>query len=122
VNQIAQYINSGRYSNNPDKVNAPYFSNIENVLGLTLPVALTQEMSHLHLAQGLSSLVNVRNIWVYDNGTLINSQPFTSYAAAQEAIGLPRTSVAVRRNIYTGKAYLNRYTFYSHLTPREEKS
>ena len=114
VNQIAQYINSGRYTNNPDKVNAPYLSNIENVLGLTLPVTLTPEMSHLHLAQSFSSLVNVRNILVYDNGTLLNSQPFTSFADASEAIGLPRTSVAVRRNIDTGKAYLNRYTFYSY--------
>ena len=89
-------------------------SNIENVLGLTLPVALTPEMSHLHLAQSFSSLVNVRNILVYDNGTLLNSQPLTSFADASEAIGLPRTSVAVRRNIDTGKAYLNRYTFYSY--------
>lgn len=79
-------------------------------------------MSHLHLAQAFSSLVTVRNIWVYDNGRLINSQPFTSYAAAQEAIGIPRASVAVRRNIDTGKAYLNRYTFYSYFTPQESKN
>jgi hypothetical protein len=123
-----------------DKVNAPYLSNIENVLGLTLPVVLTPEMSHLHLAQGFSSLVNVRNIWIYDNigeisrnskgskispnvhGTLLNSQPFTSYANAQESIGLPRTSVAVRRNIDTGKAYLNRYTFYSYPTSPASQS
>jgi hypothetical protein len=36
-------------------------------------------------------------------------------ADAQEAIGIPRTSVAIRRNIDTGKSYLNRYTFYSYL-------
>lgn len=79
VNQIAQYVNSGRDSNNPNKVNAPDLSNIMNVLGLTLPVVLTPTMSHLHLAQAFSSLVNVRNVWVYDNGRLLNSQPFTSY-------------------------------------------
>jgi hypothetical protein len=46
-----------------------------NVLRLTLPVVLTPEMSHLHLAQAFSSLVNVRNVWVYDNGKLLNSKP-----------------------------------------------
>ena len=116
VNQIAQYVNSGRYSNNPNKVNAPDLSNIMNVLRLTLPVVLTPTMSHLHLAQAFSSLVNVRNVWVYDNGRLLNSQPFTSYADAQDAIGIPRTRVAIRRTIDTGKSYLNRYTFYSYLT------
>ena len=89
--------------------------NVIYVLNLTLPVELTPAMSHLHLAQAFSSLVNVRNVWVYDNGRLLNSQPFTSYGDAQEAIGIPRTSVAVRRNIDTGKSYLNRYTFYSYL-------
>ena len=77
VNQIAQYVNYGRYSNNPNKVNAPDLSNIMNVLRLTLPVVLTPTMSHLHLAQAFSSLVNVRNVWVYDSGRLLNSQPFT---------------------------------------------
>ena len=115
VNQIAQYANAGRYSNNPNKVNAPDLSNILNVLRLTLPVVLSPTMSHLHLAQAFSSLVKVRNVWVYENGRLLNSQPFTSFAAAQEAIGIPRTSVAIRRNIDTGKPFLNRYTFYSYL-------
>ena len=78
---------------------------------------LTPEMSHLHLSQAFSSLVSVRMVWVYDNGKLLNSQPFTSYADASEAIGIPRNSVAVRRNIDTGKANLSRYTFYSYLTP-----
>lgn len=40
VNQIVQYANKGRYSNNPDKLSAPDLSNIENILGLTLPVLL----------------------------------------------------------------------------------
>jgi len=43
VNQIVQYANKGRYSNNPDKVSAPDLSNIENILGLTLPVLLTKK-------------------------------------------------------------------------------
>lgn len=70
-------------------------------------------MSHRQLAKAFSSLVKNRNIWVYDNGVLLSSKPYTSYAEAQEAIGIPRTSVAIRRKIDTGKAYLNRYTFYS---------
>lgn len=49
----------------------------------------------------------------------LDRNQFSSWLAgfidAQESIGLPRTSVAVRRNIDTGKAYLNRYTFYSYL-------
>lgn len=114
VIKISQYINTGRYSNNPDRVSPPDLNCVKNVLGLTLPVTLTPEMTHLHLSQAFSSLVKVRNVWVYDNGILVNSQPFTSYAAAQEAIGIPRTSVVVRRNIDTGKFYLNRYTFYSY--------
>ncbi|CCO27488.1 LAGLIDADG homing endonuclease (mitochondrion) [Rhizoctonia solani AG-1 IB] len=90
VNQIAQYTNSGRYSNNSNKVNAPDLSNIINVLRLALPVMLTPAMSHLHLAQAFSSLVNVRNVWVYDNGRLLNSQPFTSYFVYSATMSLYR--------------------------------
>ena len=37
---IANYINKGRYSNNPDKSIAPSIETINNVLSLTLPVSI----------------------------------------------------------------------------------
>jgi len=50
-------------------------------------VALTPEMRHVNLAQAFARLVKERKIWVYDNGVLLNSQPFTTYGDAMEAIG-----------------------------------
>lgn len=70
-------------------------------------------MTHLILAQNFSKLINTRNVWVYDKGVLLNGSPFLSYAEAQEALGISRISVAVRRNIDTGKLYLKRFSFYS---------
>jgi hypothetical protein len=70
-------------------------------------------MNHLVLAPNFAKLITSRSVWVYDNGDLVIGSPFESYAEAQAAIGIPRTSVAVRRNIDTGKLYLQRYSFYS---------
>jgi hypothetical protein len=58
--------------------------------------------------------------WVYDNGVLVNEKPFTTFAAAMEAIGYSPTSVAGRRTIDTGKAVGGRYTFYS--SPKSPRS
>jgi len=65
---IANYINKGRYSNNPDKSIAPSIETINNVLSLTLPETLTPEMLHVDLAQQFVRAISTRNIWVYDNG------------------------------------------------------
>ena len=37
-------------------------------------------MTYLMLAQSFDKMNKTRNVWVYDNGRLLNSQPFTSYA------------------------------------------
>jgi hypothetical protein len=76
-------------------------------------VALTPEMRHVNLAQAFARLVKERKIWVYeyeyDNGVLLNSQPFTlrprpgaeaTYGDAMEAIGYSRTSIAARPGLY----------------------
>ena len=110
---IANYINKGRYSNNPDKSIAPSIETINNVLSLTLPVTLTPEMLHVDLAQQFVRAISTRNIWVYDNGVLVSDNPFTTFASAIRAIGYSPTSVAGRRRIDTGKAVGGRYTFYS---------
>jgi len=79
---IANYINKGRYSNNPDKSIAPSIETINNVLSLTLPVTITPEMLHVDLAQKFARAISTRNIWVYDNGVLVNDKPFTTFASA----------------------------------------
>jgi hypothetical protein len=113
VSEIAKYINNGRYSTNINKVSPPSLENVNKVLELTLPVKLTPEMRHVNLAQAFARLVKERKIWVYDNGVLLNSQPFTTYGDAMEAIGYSRTSIAARRTIDTGKIIGGRYTIYS---------
>jgi hypothetical protein len=119
VSEIAKYINNGRYTTNLNKVSPPSIVIIIKVLELTLPVALTPEMRHVNLAQAFARLVKERKIWVYDNGVLLNSQPFTTYGDAMEAIGYSRTSIAARRTIDTGKIIGGRYTIYSAPQPTE---
>jgi hypothetical protein len=119
VSEIAKYINNGRYTTNLNKVSPPSIVIIIKVLELTLPVALTPEMRHVNLAQAFARLVKERKIWVYDNGVLLNSQPFTTYGDAMEAIGYSRTSIAARRTIDTGKIIGGRYTNYSAPQPTE---
>lgn len=113
VYQIANYINDGRYSTNPNKVLEPKIENIQKVLDITLTVVLTPEMSHLDLAKAFASLIKERNIWVYDNDKLINYKPFSTFVDAMKAIGYSPTSTAARRSIDTGKIIGGRYTFYS---------
>jgi LAGLIDADG endonuclease len=110
---IGNYINTNRYSTALNTVPEPSLSSIKRVLNLFLPVSLTPEMSHLILAQTFAGHVKSRQVWVYNNGVLIKGSPFDTYASAQEAIGLSRISVVVRRKIDSGKLYLNRYTFFS---------
>ena len=110
---MLKYTNNGRYSTNVKKMSPPSMQSINQVLLLTLPVKLTREMRHVDLAQAFARLVKERNIWVYDNGVLLNSQLFTTYGEAMESIGYSRTSTAARRNLDTGKIVGGRYTFYS---------
>lgn len=115
VFQISNYINEGRYSTNSNKgeVSKPDFNTIQKVLNLNLPIKLAPEMLHVDLAKAFAKLIKNRNIWVYDNGVLINSQPFTSFSAAMKAIGYSANSVAARRTLDTGKLVKGRYLFYS---------
>jgi hypothetical protein len=110
---IADYINKGRYSNNPDKSISPPIETINNVLSLTLPVTLTPEMWHVDLAHNFVCAISTRNIWVYDNGVLVSDKPFTTFSSAMQAIGYSPTRVAGRQTIDTGKAVGGQYTFYS---------
>ena len=91
----------------------PDLNTIQKVLNLNLPIKLTPEMLHVELAKAFAKLIKNRNIWVYDNGVLMNSQPFTSFSGAMEAIGYSPKSVAARRTLDTGKIVKGRYTFYS---------
>lgn len=113
--KISQYVNSGRYSSNPNPVQTPSLIEINKVLNLNLPVILTPNMSHVDLAKALTSKVKPNAIWVYDNGVLVNEnqEPFSSFASAMEAIGYSKTSIAGRRTLDTGKIIGGRYTFYS---------
>jgi LAGLIDADG endonuclease len=113
VFQIAKYINDGRYTSNSNKSEKPDFNTIQKVLSMNLPIKLAPEMLHVDLAKAFAKLIKNRNIWVYDNGVLINSQPFTSFSTAMKAIGYSASSVAARRTLDTGKFVNGRYTFYS---------
>lgn len=111
--EISMYANSGRYSTNPNPVQAPSLTEIHKVLNLNLPVTLTPNMLHVDLAKAFASKVKPSAIWVYDNGVLLNENPFSSFASAMEAIGYSKTSIAGRRSIDTGKIIGGRYTFFS---------
>lgn len=120
VLNIANYINTGRYSTNVNNVNAPSLDNINYILKLNLPIKLTPEMQHTDLAKAFARLVKGRQIWVYDLlaeqealGILINFEPFSSFGDAMQFIGYSRTSIAARRTLDTGKLVAGRYTFYS---------
>ena len=113
VHKISQYINKGRYSTNSNRLKVISLSDITQVLNLKLPMTLKPEMSHMDLAKAFARIFSKHNIWVYDNGILLNEKPYTSFRAAMEATGYSKTSVAARRSIDTGKVIGGRYTFYS---------
>ena len=115
VKDISNSINTARYSNKNVSKILPNIETINKVLSINLPVKLTPDMKHLILSQSFARLVKSRQVWAYDNGKLVKGSPFSSYAEAQVAIGLGRESVAIRRNIDTGKLYLKRYSFYSKI-------
>ena len=114
VLNISKSINTARYSNKPNPVKLIGLDEINKILSIDLPIKLTPEMNHLILSQRFAKLISSRSVWVYDNGKLVTGSPFASYAEAQGSIGISRTSVVVRRNIDTGKLYLQRYSFYSN--------
>ena len=114
VLDISKSINTARYSNKPNPVKLIGLDQINKILSIDLPIKLTPEMNHLILSQRFAKLISSRSVWVYDNGKLVTGSPFASYAEAQGSIGISRTSVVVRRNIDTGKLYLQRYSFYSN--------
>ena len=114
VLEISKSINKARYSNNPNPVKLIELDQINKVLSIDLPIKLNPEMKHLVLSQRFAKLITSRSVWVYDSGKLVTGSPFASYSEAQHAIGISRTSVAVRRNVDTGKLYLQRYLFYSN--------
>jgi hypothetical protein len=113
VKDISNSINTARYSNNIVSNKLPNIDTINKVLSINLPVKLIADMNHLILSQSFARLLTSRQVWVYDNGILILGSPFSSYAEAQEAIGIPQNSLAIRRNIDKDKLYLKRYSFYS---------
>ena len=110
---ISCYVNTGRYTTNPNRANCPSLSDIYKVLDLKLPVKLQPEMLHVDLGKAFARIFREKTIWIYDNGVLLYEEPFTSFAAAMEAIGYSKTSVAARRSIDTGKVIGGRFTFYS---------
>ena len=87
---------------------------IQEVLKLNVPLKLTPEMSHTDFAKNLASNLNLKTIWVYENGVLLNNKPFSSFALAMVSIGYSKSSVAARRSIDTGKIIGGKYTFYSN--------
>lgn len=86
---ISQFINTGRYSSNPNPGKAPNLADIKKVLNLNLPVTLTPSMLHVDLAKAFARKVKTRAIWVYENGVLLNGSPFSSFA--MEAAGYSKT-------------------------------
>ena len=80
--KISQYVNSNRYSTNPNQAQAPSLTEINKVLNLNLPVTLSPSMLHVDLAKAFASKVKPSAIWVYDNGVLLNGNPFSSFASA----------------------------------------
>ena len=52
---ISQFINTGRYSTNPNPCKAPNLADIKKVLNLNLPWTLTPSMLHVYLAKAFAT-------------------------------------------------------------------
>lgn len=114
---IANYINGRRYTNAAVAAVMPVIN--PALFEAVLPVQLTPTITHVELAKAFARLVTSRQIYVYDNGSLVPGSPFSSQPSALEAIGESKRSSAVKRNIDTGKAFKERFTFYS--APKADK-
>lgn len=105
---ISQYINDGRYTTNTNPVRAPAVELIKAVLAMVLPIRLTPDMTHLTLSKMYGRLLkNGREIYVYVDGVLVNTQPVSSFADAATKAGLARNSARPRRYFDTGKTFVS---------------
>jgi hypothetical protein len=107
---ITAYMNDGRYSTASVMVPAPTLEMIKHVLSLSPPLTRQPGMSQLEYAKAIVRILGVL-IYIYDNGKLHSIH--NSYAAAQEAVGIKRTSRIISRTIDTGRLYAGRYEFTS---------
>jgi len=114
IAMISAYMNNGRYSNNPVSVVVPTLEHIASVLALPPLVIRQPWMSQLDYSKLQGQGVKQKQVFVYENGTLLGQ--YNSYADAQTALGLDRKAVVVRRYIDTGKTFNGRYTFTSTKT------
>lgn len=113
--KIAQYINTGRYSNNPDGIAAePSKEEILGVLDTKLPLTRTPEMTQVKFSQAFAKAKGgSKEVWVYKDGVLLSEVPSVNSNAAMRVAGLSPLGSAVRRTIDTGKVVGQGFTFYS---------
>lgn len=118
--KISKSLNKDRYTTSAQAVSLLREESILEVLDIDLPIKLTPKMSNTQLSraykQSKLSLTGYK-VWIYDNDILMSAEGYPNYASANAAIGLNRSSVAIGRNIDTGKKYKDRYTFYSYVLP-----
>lgn len=114
---IALSINENRYSTNPKgPVTPPTPEEIAKVLAMKPPFNIKNGDSHHKLSRQLTIEKGGRRgftVYVYKEGIQIEGSPFSTYGAANRAIGLRSNSRTISRNIDTGKLYKNTYLFTS---------
>lgn len=114
---IASSINDNRYSTNPKgPATAPTPEEIDKVLSVEPPFNIKNGDSHHKLSRQITLEKGGRRgftVYVYKDGVQIEGSPFSTYGAANRAIGLRSNSRTISRNIDTGKLYKNTYLFTS---------
>lgn len=114
---IASSINDNRYSTNPKgPATAPTPEEIDKVLSVEPPFNIKNGDSHHKLSRQITLEKGGRRgftVYVYKDGVQIEGSPFSTYGAADRAIGLRSNSRTISRNIDTGKLYKNTYLFTS---------
>ena len=116
---IASSINANHYSTNTKgPATAPTLLEIYKVLSVEPPFNIKNGDSHHKLSRQITLEKGGRRgftVYVYKDGLQIEGSPFSSYGAANRAIGLRSNSRTISRNIDIGKLYKNTYLFRSTL-------
>lgn len=115
LQSIAACMNDGRYSTAAEPAEVPSINTIQAVLSLPVPVQRQPGQTQVEYSKSVARTLT-RVVYVYNKGQLVSGSPFSSYAEAQAAVGLKRTSRAAARYIDTGKVY-NGSLFFSS-TPK----
>lgn len=115
---ITSYINSNRYSTNPNGApNAPDYTLLYDLLSGPSPIDPNTTLPHDQLTRAVTVAKGSRQgygVHVYENGVEVEGSPFPNYGLAHKSLGLEAKSRTVSRFIdHPTKLYRGKYSFRS---------